>query len=866
MDPMVGKPISHYMILEKIAEGGMGTVYKAEDTKLKRTVALKFISRQAVQDHQTRTRFIQEAQAAARLNHPNINTVYEIEEIDGRIFIAMEFIEGKNLKETLRSEPLTLGETLDIAIQVASGLEEAHEQGFVHRDIKSSNIMITPKGQAKVMDFGLVKMLHGTQITRTAMVMGTVAYMSPEQAGGEEVDQRSDIWSLGVLLYEMASRKLPFGEGDSMVILYSILNKAPKPLGEIRADLPADLERIISRCLKKSPDARYQSVTELKDDLKKLRQALSTGEARPYTSTTRLLQQVLRPFHRPLVAIPAAVILFLLVLILPFRHAWISLLSLGSAGPPEKGLAVLPFNVIGGSEEDQRFCQGLYETLNSKLTQLQRGKSDLWLVPSVEIIDKDIQSASDAREIFNVDLVIAPNIDYTLDGVNVTLSLIDAKILRSLDSRSLSYPSPDRLSLRDEIIGEVAALLDIQVSLQDQVSFAAAVSENAEASLFYTRGIGYLQEYQDLDSLDNAVILLTKAIQEDEEFALASAKLGETYWRRWVEAKVSNDLIKARALCKRALELDNNLAAAHITIGIINRETGDLEGAIHAFEKAFELDPDNPDAHREIAKAYQAADDLEKAEHHYLRAIDLNAAFWGGYSHLGAFYARSGRQDEAEQMFVKVTELAPDNVRGFNNLGGIYYIFGRLDLAESTFQRSLAIKPNSKAYSNLATLYFGQQKYDEATVIYEQALELERNDHRIWGNLGDSRRYTQGATEAGVAEAYSRAIGLSRMGLSTNPQDTETRAYLAFYLAVTGDESHALNEIAQIRETETKNVLALRLCVRAYEVMDMRDRSLGMLKIYLDAGGPLDEIEKNPDLLDMRNDTRYKELIQTQQK
>jgi serine/threonine protein kinase/Flp pilus assembly protein TadD len=853
------------MILEKIAEGGMGTVYKAEDTKLKRTVALKFISRQAVQDHQTRTRFIQEAQAAARLNHPNINTVYEIEEIDGRIFIAMEFIEGKNLKETIRSEPLTLGETLDIAIQVASGLEEAHEQGFVHRDIKSSNIMITPKGQAKVMDFGLVKMLHGTQITRTAMVMGTVAYMSPEQAGGGEVDQRSDIWSLGVLLYEMASRKLPFGEGDSMVILYSILNKAPKPLGEIRADLPADLERIISRCLKKNQDARYQSVTELKDDLKKLRQALSTGEARPYTSTNRLLQQVLRPFHRPSVAIPAAVILFLLMLILPFRHTWISLLSLGSAGPPEKGLAVLPFNVIGGSEEDQRFCQGLYEMLNSKLTQLQRGKSDLWLVPSVEIIDKDIQSASDAREIFNVDLVIAPNIDYTLDGVNVTLSLIDANILRSLDSRSLSYPSPDRLALRDEIIGEVAALLDIQVSLQDQVSFAAAVSENAEASLFYTRGIGYLQEYQDLDSLDNAVILLTKAIEEDQNFALASAKLGETYWRRWVEAKDSNDLIQARALCKRALELDNNLAAVHITIGIINRETGDLEGAIHAFEKAFELDPDNPDAHREIASAYRDANDLEKAERHYLKAIELNPAFWGGYSHIGAFYANTGRQADAEHMFIKVTELAPDNVRGFNNLGGVYYIFGRLALAESTFQRSLAIKPNSKAYSNLATLYFGQQRYDEATDMFVQAIDLEEGDHRLWGNLGDSRRYTEDASEAEIAKAYERAIGLARRDLGINPQDTETRAYLAFYLAATGDKSHSLDEISQMRKGEIKNVTALRLCVRAYEIIGMRDKALEMLKIYLDNGGSLDEIETNPDLLDMRNDTRYKELIKSAQ-
>jgi len=726
--------------------------------------------------------------------------------------------------------------------------------------------MITPKGQAKVMDFGLVKMLHGTQITRTAMVMGTVAYMSPEQAGGEEVDQRSDIWSLGVLLYEMASRKLPFGEGDSMVILYSILNKAPKPLGEIRADLPADLERIISRCLKKSPDARYQSMTELKDDLKKLRQALSTGEARPYTPATLLLQQVLRPFQRPAVAIPAAIFLFLLVLILPFRHAWINLLGVGSAGPPQKGLAVLPFNVIGGSEEDQRFCQGLYEMLNSKLTQLNKGDVDYWLVPSVEVIDQDVQSSTEAEEVFNVDLVIRPSINYALEGVSVTLNLIDARMSRLLDSRNLSYESPDRLALQDDIIGDVAALLKLEISPLDQVRIAAAVSENPEASVFYTQGIGYLQSYEDVDSLDNAVTLLTKAVQEDQEFALACAKLGESYWRKWDKTRNPSDLGQARDWCDRALELDDNLAAANITMGILNRETGDVRGAIEAIEKAFELDPDNPDAHREIARTYQGMDEVDKAEDHYLKAIESNPAFWGGYSHLGAFYYNIGRNDDAEEMFILVTELAPDNTQGHNNLGGILLAMGSEDRAEAAFRKSLSIKPNSLAFSNLATMFFGQERYDEASGIYEKAILLTRNDHRLWGNLGDSRRYTQGTTEDEIDEAYRRAIGLARNDLSNNPQDTDTRAYLAFYLAVTEDESHALNEISQINEAGTTSVRVLRLCVRAYEAMQMRDKALEMMEAYLDAGGPLDEIERNPDLLDMQNDTRYKELVNSAEK
>ena len=347
---MIGTTISHYHILEKIAEGGMGSVYKAEDTRLRRTVALKFISGKAVRDHQTRTRFVQEAQTAASVNHPNINTVYEIEEAEDQVFIAMEYIEGQTLKERVGSGALSLEECLDIGVQVASGLQAAHDKGLVHRDIKSSNVMITPQGQAKIMDFGLVKVLHGTQITRTAVVMGTVAYMSPEQAGNEAVDQRSDIWSLGVLLYEMVAGILPFGEGDSMVILYSILNKPPKPIEGLETRVPAGLERIIRKCLEKKPEMRYQTAAQLRSDLKQLRRDLDTGRARPYTPTTRLFQRTRTIFRRPWFAVGVgglALIVFLAVF--PLRRTLRELVAPPQALVEEQGLAVLPINCIGGT-------------------------------------------------------------------------------------------------------------------------------------------------------------------------------------------------------------------------------------------------------------------------------------------------------------------------------------------------------------------------------------------------------------------------------------------------------------------------------------------------------------------------------------
>jgi tetratricopeptide (TPR) repeat protein len=627
------------------------------------------------------------------------------------------------------------------------------------------------------------------------------------------------------------------------------------------------MERLINHCLKKNPDARYQSIGDLKSDLEKLRQSLATGEARPYTPTTRFLQQVIRPFRRRSIAIPAAIFLFLLVLILPFRHTWTSLLGGGSKAPPEKGLAVLPFNVIGGDVEDQRFCAGLYETLNSKLTQLQQDGTDLWLVPSVDIIKAEVKSASDAKDTFNVEYVIAASVNYTSPpGVSVTLTLIDAKTPKNMDSRNLSYPSSDQLALRDDIIGRVASMLNIQISAMDQARLASSVSSNAEAAVYFTSGIGYLLDYQNPDSLNNAVTLLTRSIEEDQEFALGNAKLAESYWRRWTEANDPNDLIQARQYCTAALELDDQLAAAHITLGIVNREAGDLEGSIENFKKAFELDPTNADAHREIARSYQAMEALDKAEQHYRMAINLNPAFWGGYSHLGSFFARIGRKEDAEAMFIKVTELAPDNARGYSNLGGVYYLFGWEDQAESAFRRSLEIKPNYQAFSNLATLYFRQQKYAEATEFFENALDLEEDDHRIWGNLGDARRFTADATPEQIHDAYQRAIELARQKLTLNPQDIETRGYLVFYLAVQGEDNQSLDEISVISKAETRNLLALRLCVRGYEIMGMREKALDMLQIYLEAGGPIDIIELNPDLLDMQNDTRYKELIQNQQK
>jgi len=257
-----------YKIEEVVGKGGMGIVYKAEDTKLKRSVALKFLPSELMQDEEARERFVLEAQVAAALSHPNICTIHEIDEEEGKSFIAMEYVKGQSLKEKIERGALGEQEALNIAIQVVEGLEEAHKKGIIHRDIKSANIMVTEKGQAKVMDFGLAKVKGGTLLTREGTTLGTVAYMSPEQARGEEVDHRSDIWSLGVVIYEMLSGQLPFQGEREASILYSVVHEEPKPLKEIKRDLPPELQQIINRALKKKPESRYSSAAEMLNDLK----------------------------------------------------------------------------------------------------------------------------------------------------------------------------------------------------------------------------------------------------------------------------------------------------------------------------------------------------------------------------------------------------------------------------------------------------------------------------------------------------------------------------------------------------------------------------------------------------------------------
>ncbi|NIO47946.1 MAG: protein kinase [Candidatus Aminicenantes bacterium] len=867
---MIGQTISHYKIIEKLGEGGMGIVYKAEDTKLKRTVTLKFIRTQAMEVAEEKTRFVREAQAAAALDHPNICTIYEIDEAKGKTFIAMAYIKGQSLNDKIKSAPLKLEEVLDIGIQVAQGLQEAHEKKVFHRDIKSSNIMVTDKGQAKIMDFGIAKLAGGTEITRPAAFMGTVAYMSPEQASAEPLDHRTDIWSLGVVLYEMLTGQVPFKGEHEQVILHSILNKNPQPITSLHSGVPLELEAIVNKCLEKEPSERYQTSADLIADLNRLKRDMTTGKTAMAAATATYptpTATLARPFPRLMrkMALPIGAVILILVFLLvlpPTRRIvqnWLGFEII----PAEKSLAILPFTIVGGDAEERAFCDGLVENLTSKLTQLEQFQRRLFILPSIDVHEFEITSPSEAERVFRVSLAVMGSFKRIGDMFSLTLKLVDTKTQRELKSQIMTDHIANISALQKDAIFKMVEMLEVKLQphMRDILTSGGTTIPGAYES--YLQGLGYMERNEKEETLETAISLFQRAIEQDPHFALAHGGLGKAFWRKYKLTKNSELLEKARLSCTKAIEISDNLASVHVRLGIIYREAGQYEDAIKEFQQALLDDPVNYDAVQELAEVYENLGRLEKAEETYKQAIKLKPSYWHGYSRLGFFYYIYGRNVKAEKMYNRAIALATENILDYNNLIAIYYLLGQNDQAEAMFEKSIAIKPSSDAYSNMGLIYFMQRRYADALAMYEEAIELGvgEDTHVIWANLADSYRYTPGYSEK-APEAYQRAIKIANKELEINPGDAQLRSSLAVFYAKSGDSQMALAEISKARSLAPNDVPIILDCVLVFEIINQRDQAIQALQEYIERGGSIMEVRDHPDLSGLRADPRYQKLVE----
>jgi len=565
---MIGSTISHYKILSKLGEGGMGVVYKAEDTKLRRAVALKFLPSALIQDSAAKERFIQEAQAASVLDHSNICTLYEIDETeDGTVFMAMAYCEGETLKEKIEREPLPLQEAVDIIVRIAEGLAAAHEADIVHRDIKPANIIITRRSEVRIVDFGLAKLKGQAALTRAGTTLGTAAYMSPEQARGEDVDLRTDIWSLGVIAYEMLTGRRPFRGEYEQALVYLILNVDPEPVTKLNKQIPAEFEKIVNKCLSKNSDERYAGVEELLQDMESARRDIKTEKSAILKRSISVRQPLLRMIRKNARMLAGLMLLILITIsVLANQRTVKSWFGFGAA-TAGRSVAVLPFNFVGSGQADKALCDGLSEVLTNKLIRLERSHKPLWIVPAHEVRNLGAASATEARRIFRAALAVTGSMQRSGDIYRLTLNLIDTDTgLRRGTSININDTFSNLATWQENIVTEVAEKLDIEPLRQDLNDLSAGETYLPGAYISYLRGRGYLLDGSNAAFVDSAVHAFEGAVEQDSSFALAYAGLGEAFRMKYKQSDDPVYIDKSRSICNRALQTNGRLAPVYVIL------------------------------------------------------------------------------------------------------------------------------------------------------------------------------------------------------------------------------------------------------------------------------------------------------------
>ncbi|UCG50723.1 MAG: tetratricopeptide repeat protein [Candidatus Latescibacterota bacterium] len=861
---MIGQKISHYRITERVSEGGMGTVYKALDLTLERTVAVKVITPSHRDPRIANQRFIREAQAVARIDHPNVVTFYDVVQKGDANFLVMQFVTGVSLREKLREGPLEMSEAFQFGCEIASGLQAAHEIGVVHRDIKPENVMVDSNGHAKVLDFGVAHLVDRSTLTgKGRRIIGTLPYMAPEQIQGHPVDSRVDVYSLGAVIFEMITGKLPFESKEEAALFYQILNEDPPALASVIPDVPDGVDDILAKALAKRPDRRYQTVAEMLHDLEVARSKIES----PPPVGERLYARSRKRRRRLILAVVIPMILLGIAAVLITRPEWIP--GWPSEPPPEvttpvlekKHLAVLPFANVGGDPANKPLCDGLVEVLTTMITGMEQFQEALWVVPASEVRRGEVESVADAQGTFGVNLVITGSVQRFADGIRLTLNLVDAVTQRQIRSTMIESRRIHVSSLQDETVVKVAEMLNVELEPQDRRLLTAGSTRVPGAYEYYVQGLGYLQRYETAGNIDHAIRLFEQAIAHDTRYALAYAGLGEAAWQMYDQTKNPKWVEKAQSYCNQAARIDDNLAPVHATLGIIHRGQGRYDDAVREFQRALTIDPANADAYRGLALTYQEGGQLDKAESTYQKAIELRPGYWGGYSHLGYFYLGTGDFEKAETMYKKVIELTPDNIRGYNMLIVVYFYLGDVISAEAMYKKSIAIKPSAVAHTNMAAVYIYLKRYDDAIPVLEGATQLGVEDPIIWGNLADAYRYSS-ANDDKAVETYRRAIRLCEAQLEVNPNSATQLALQALFYAKTGDIEKALELIRKALDLQPDDWMILIWKAIILELSGDRDAALDALRDALEHGAPLEAIEDEPEFEDLRKDPRYKELIE----
>jgi serine/threonine protein kinase/Flp pilus assembly protein TadD len=867
MTDLTGKRLKHYYVESKVNEGGMGEVYKAIDKNLNRKVAIKVIN-QKLDDKNSIERFKQEAYMASQLDHHNICTIIEIDQNDdGFYYIVMIWNDGQSLSEMIKNKNLTINDSVNYMRQCFLGLSAAHKKGILHLDIKPANLMVNSERNLKIVDFGLSRLDRELPAFELEEFYGTAVYMSPEQSLGKQVDNRSDIWSAGVVLYECLTGEVPFKGDYEEAIMYSIVNEEPVKPRLINPDIPEFLENIVLKCIEKDPDKRYHCCEEVIKDidsylsgdyLKKIE--TETSDRKGINVESVIEKSFLKRFSKAQLLMFSLATFFLIFLLLFLFTNYFDSKSGDLSNGEYKRVAILKFDFIDAKEGDEVFSKGFTYNLADNLAQFQNYGKYLSIISPNEIFENNVTTISAARNKFNANIAVSGTFIRKGQDIQLTLRLYDKDMITQ-KTRIITEPDTRKSVLQDSAFTIVADMLGIDyASASKAAKILPPPTLSEKAYELYIKGLAYLGRYEKIENINKAISLFEEAIQNDQAYALAYAGLSEAYWYRYDITSDTSDARLAEMNSMEAIKLAPDYHQTLLAMGNTYTQRGKFNEAIEVYSKILRVNPSNSKALLKIAIAYENANQFDLAEKNYKRAIMYDSLEWSKYNNLGAFYRNVGQYEKAIEMFKKVIELSRDNDRGYNNVAGVYILLHKFNDALYYIEKALKINDkNPDTYNNRAATYFLSNKFKEAAEDYERALKLEKPSFVYYGNLAEVFHFLNNREKE--IEHLKNAIKLAEEAININPNNSIALASLSNYYSMLGQKQKSDENINKAIALSPNTPQILLKAAISKEILGERDLALEYLKKFIKAKGQKNDILLSKRLTNLREDPRFKEII-----
>jgi serine/threonine protein kinase/tetratricopeptide (TPR) repeat protein len=851
-----------YQVESVLGVGGMGKVYKAHDRELDRTVALKILRQDVVADPMALQRFKQELKLASRISHPNILRIHDLGECRGMKFISMQYVEGGDLLQLLQREgPLSVSRAVPIMVQLCEALQAAQSANVIHRDLKPQNILLGEGDHIFVSDFGLAKSIEASMagVTRDGAILGTPKYMSPEQVQGKPVDQRADIYSLGLIFYEILAGKLPFTGNSTYELMYQRVHELPRRPEEFNSQIPAYLSAIVLRCLERDPDLRYQSGAEILADLR-ASEASSPALSQQVTSIIRA-QSPRRAFLTGGIGL-GVVLLVVLAFYLQRQFAKPHDASVAGGGGaavssgPRKSVLLLPLQRAQEQGDLASQADGIIDSLSGRLSQF--GSLQIETLPSDNSGEPRDSPQELARQ-FGTQMYLTGSFNEVAGKLHAHLNLQDTASGKTVWSRDFSAVPQDLFSMQDEIYNKVLAGLNVKPTADELALGAARPTENIDAYGLYLRGRSAIRNQRSEQTLHSAIDLYNEALKKDASFGLAYSGLADADLDLYRLTKDSTLPEKALGAALQAEQIEPNKPEVHFSLGSVYMATGKNAEAVAEFKSALKLAPNSDEGYRRLGSAWRAAGHKDEALAAYQHSVDLNQYYWLNYEMLGSAALAFGENEKALAAYQRVTQLVPKRADGYNGLGVVYFQLSQWAQCIPAFEKAMAIEPGAETSSNLGTAYYYLHRYDDAIKAYQEAAKLAPRSQTIAGNLADALR-AAGQADAARA-AYDRAITLALEDYRVNSRNADTVASLALYYAKKGDTTQALEFIHRARTLEPDAVEYLDDEAIVNALANRPKQALDAVRAALAKGYSAEELKNEPELRSLQSLPEFQRLV-----